>query len=203
MSVNLFQMYQKRYPALFSQTKINKSMLNPPKKEQEKSKEQEKPKEQEKVAVLEHVKEEPKKETISKLNVIKTEKETIVELEQEETKLEEPSKKINKKPPTIKPRAEDKRRSKTDEELREKMIEKLCQSKKLKSSEQKIKEINDTIEKVDGDESKLRDLELKTRKKLKILKDSYLFIKRVDESTKDQDNKIDDTNIECQQPSSP
>lgn len=170
-------MYQKRYPALFNNNRsyiqpraMNRSTSQPALKHYPPLEPESMPPQKNNVTIIEPQKTEPIKEIISEPEKPKE------EIIQEPKKVKQP----------LKPRAQDKRRKKTDDELREKFLSKLCKSKKLTASEQTINEIQETLEQAEHNPDKLREIEKETRKKLRILKNSYLFIDKDNEKAKEK-----------------
>jgi hypothetical protein len=108
---------------------------------------------------------------------IEPEPEPIKEEPIKEDAKEEPVKRLRPKPP-IRKKIDPSEKDAHKEAMRDKFMNKLCNSKKLKTSENMIEEINQTLETVEHDEGKLKAMEKETKKKLKILKNSKMFINK-------------------------
>jgi len=169
MQANLFQMYQNRYPSLFakSHAQIQKRLATTQRSRS--------------VPIPTPI---PEEEPIKKVQFLDKEKveakkEEIIEVNPQEVKpqekVQEAPKKTKPKSTYVKKRSQkeiDERNAKRKEEL----LGRLCKSKKLDKSEKVMEEINETLEGIGHDEEKLKEKEQEVRKKLKILKNSKLFL---------------------------
>lgn len=179
MSKNLMSMYSTRYPSLFNQSRLRSSSIG-----------KTLPKPVKKVAIQEP----PKPEPVAPESPQK--KEPIIE-----PKKESPKKEEILKPPVNEPKDTSnrvyKRKEKNKDELREKFLTKLCKSKKLTSSEKTIGEITSTLEEAEHNPENIRKMEQDTRKKLRILKNSYLFLDEKNNKgtySNDRPSATDETN---------